>query len=118
MVKLNYIKECDIMEKNTTLILKRVRLNFDPLLGKVTAFEWLDNKCYGRLLSPGIYKAEKADVTEILGSNDREMVNETIKGLKAFGYKKVSAWRYHPNIDYLSDFKLFEMTSTELVYRL
>lgn len=106
------------MEKNTTIILKRVRLNFDPLLGKVTAFEWLDNKCYGRLLSPGIYKAEKTDVTELLGANDREIVNETIKGLKAFGYKKVSAWRYHPNIDYLSDFKLSEMTNTELVYRL
>ncbi len=106
------------MGKNTTIILKRVRLNFDPLLGKVTAFEWLDNKCYGRLLSPGIYKAEKADVTELLMCDDREMVVEAIQGLKSLGYKKVSAWRYHQNINYLSDFKLHEVTNSELVYRL
>lgn len=103
------------MEKNTTLILKRVRLNFDPLLGKTSIFEWLDNSRYGQLLSPGIYKAEKVDVTELLMCNDREMVVEAIQGLKKFGYEKISVWRYHPNINYLSDFKLHEVTNSELV---
>lgn len=106
------------MEKNTTIILKRVRLNFDPLLGKTTVFSWLDNSRYGEVLSPGIYKNENSDVTELLMCNDREMVSEAIQGLKSLGYKKVSAWRYHPNIDYLRDFKLFAVTSSELVYRL
>lgn len=106
------------MEKNTTLILKRVRLNFDPLLGKVTVFEWLDNSRYGQLLSPGIYKAEKVDVTDLIMFDDREMVVEAIQGLRKLGYEKISVWRYHPNINYLSDFKLHEVTNSELVYRL
>lgn len=106
------------MEKNTTLILKRVRLNFDPLLGKTSIFEWLDNSRYGQLLSPGIYKAEKVDVTDLIMFDDREMVVEAIQGLKNFGYEKISVWRYHPNINYLSDFKLHEVTNSELVYRL
>lgn len=105
------------MEKNTTLTLKRVRLNFDPLLGKTSIFEWLDNSRYGQILSTGIYKNDITDVTELLMVNDREMVVEAIKGLKFFGYKRVSAWRYHPNIDYLrSGFTLLEVTSSEEVY--